>query len=116
MGRIDLTKGDMKETLAELTKHPVKTRVLLTGDIIVARDIAHARMADMLEETGKLPEYIQQYPVYYAGPAKKPDGKPSGSFGPTTSGRMDAYVDMFQSSGGSMVMIGKGNRSTEVTD
>ncbi|EER18800.1 Fumarate hydratase class I, anaerobic, putative [Perkinsus marinus ATCC 50983] len=96
--------------------YPVKTRLALTGTIIVARDIAHAKMMEMLESGKGLPDYIKKYPVYYAGPAKKPDGKPSGSFGPTTSNRMDPYVEPFQSNGGSMIMIGKGNRSDMVTD
>jgi len=94
----------------------VATRLSLTGTIIVARDIAHSRMGDMLDEGKELPEYIRKYPVYYAGPAKTPAGMPSGSFGPTTAGRMDTYVESFQSKGGSMIMIGKGNRSRQVTD
>merc|ERR1719443_2744025 len=105
----------MEENLRLLDRYPVKTRLSLTGTIIVARDIAHARMQQMLDEGKELPEYIRKYPVYYAGPAKTPAGTPSGSFGPTTAGRMDAYVDSFQSNGGSMIMIGKGNRSTDVT-
>ncbi|KAF4737751.1 Fumarate hydratase 1, mitochondrial, partial [Perkinsus olseni] len=113
--KIDLNLPQ-KEALATLSKYPVKTRVALTGTIIVARDIAHARMMEMLESGKGLPDYIKKYPVYYAGPAKKPDGKPSGSFGPTTSNRMDPYVEPFQANGGSMIMIGKGNRSDMVTE
>lgn len=106
----------MKELLAELSKYPVKTRVSLTGTIIVARDIAHARIREMLEAGKPMPEYFMKYPVYYAGPAKKPDGMASGSFGPTTAGRMDVFVDQFQAVGGSMIMLAKGNRSKQVTD
>ena len=91
-------------------------RTLPPGTIIVARDSAHAKLKEILEETGELPEYFRKYPVYYAGPAKTPVGLPSGSFGPTTAGRMDGYVDLFQSHGGSMVMLAKGNRSKQVTD
>jgi len=105
----------MDENLKLLSQYPVATRLALTGTIIVARDIAHARMQQMIDAGDGLPEYIKKYPVYYAGPAKTPAGLPSGSFGPTTSGRMDAYVDSFQSRSGSMIMIGKGNRSTQVT-
>lgn len=111
---IDLN-NPMEENLKVLSRYPVKTRLALTGTIIVARDIAHARMQQMLDEGKDLPEYMKMYPVYYAGPAKTPAGMPSGSFGPTTSGRMDAYVDSFQARGGSMIMIGKGNRSSSVT-
>jgi len=106
----------MKDILAELTKHPVRTRLSLTGTLIVARDSAHLRLRQMLEENGELPEYMREFPVYYAGPAKKPDGLPSGAFGPTTAGRMDNYVDLFQKAGGSMVMLAKGNRSKAVVD
>ncbi|KAK7195760.1 fumarate hydratase [Novymonas esmeraldas] len=106
----------MSEVLQELTRYPVKTRLSLSGTIIVARDIAHARMREMIEEGKPLPDYMKQHPVYYAGPAKQPDGLPSGSFGPTTAGRMDPFVDLFQSQGGSMVMLAKGNRSKQVTD
>jgi len=106
----------MEENLKVLNQYPVKTRLALTGTIIVARDIAHARMHDMIEAGKDLPEYIKNYPVYYAGPAKTPAGMPSGSFGPTTAGRMDPYVDPFQARKGSMIMIGKGNRSSAVTD
>eukprot|EP00929_Paragymnodinium_shiwhaense_P085055 TRINITY_DN4551_c0_g1_i1.p1 TRINITY_DN4551_c0_g1~~TRINITY_DN4551_c0_g1_i1.p1 ORF type:complete len:673 (+),score=212.21 TRINITY_DN4551_c0_g1_i1:71-2089(+) len=112
--QVDLNRP-MDENLALLDNYPVATRLSLTGTIIVARDIAHARMQQMLDEGQELPDYIKKYPVYYAGPAKTPAGQPSGSFGPTTAGRMDAYVNSFQSQGGSMIMIGKGNRSPEVT-
>jgi len=112
---IDLDKG-MEETLATLSKYPVTTAISLSGTIIVARDIAHAKLKEHLEEHGDLPDYFKKYPVYYAGPAKTPAGLPSGSFGPTTAGRMDSYVDLFQSHGGSMVMLAKGNRSQAVTD
>ena len=112
---IDLTRP-MSEIQAELTKHPVKTRVKLTGPMIVARDIAHAKLLEQLEQTGSLPDYIKDHPVYYAGPAKTPDGMASGSFGPTTAGRMDSYVDRFQEAGGSFVMLAKGNRSKAVKD
>ncbi len=106
----------MKEILAELTGHPVGTSLLLTGTIIVGRDIAHAKFKELLDESKPLPEYLKKHPIYYAGPAKTPKGKPSGSFGPTTAGRMDSYVDLLQSHSGSMVMIAKGNRSQQVTD
>jgi fumarate hydratase class I len=106
----------MKEILAELSKHPVSTQVSLTGTIVVARDIAHAKLKERLDSGEGLPQYLKDHPVYYAGPAKTPEGLPSGSFGPTTAGRMDSYVDLFQSHGGSMVMIAKGNRSRQVTD
>jgi len=112
--KVDLN-NPMEENLKLLSQYPVKTRLALTGTIIVARDIAHARMQQMIDEGKDLPEYIKKYPVYYAGPAKTPAGMPSGSFGPTTAGRMDAYVDSFQSRRGSMIMIGKGNRSPSVT-
>jgi fumarate hydratase, class I len=106
----------MKDILAELTKYPVKTRLSLTGTIVVARDIAHAKLAERIKKGEGLPQYIKDHPVYYAGPAKQPTGKPSGSFGPTTAGRMDGYVESFQSLGGSLIMIAKGNRSQAVTD
>jgi fumarate hydratase, class I len=106
----------MKEVLAELTKYPVKTRLNLTGTLIVARDIAHSVIKKMLDEGKPMPEYFKNHPVYYAGPAKTPAGMPSGSFGPTTAGRMDAYVDLFQSLGGSLIMLAKGNRSRQVID
>jgi fumarate hydratase class I len=112
---IDLNKP-MKDILSELTKHPVGTRLSLTGPIIVARDIAHAKLKERLDTGEGLPEYVKNHPIYYAGPAKTPSGMPSGSFGPTTAGRMDPYVDLFQSNGGSLVMIAKGNRSQAVTD
>ena len=112
---IDLDRS-MKEVLTELSRHPVGTRLSLNGTIIVARDIAHARLKERLDKGEDLPEYIKEHPVYYAGPAKKPEAMPSGSFGPTTAGRMDPYVDPFQKHGGSMVMIAKGNRSQQVTD
>ncbi|HHD62783.1 MAG TPA: fumarate hydratase [Desulfobulbaceae bacterium] len=106
----------MADILAELTKHPVATQVLLTGTIIVGRDIAHAKWKDLLDAGKPLPDYLLKHPVYYAGPAKTPPGMPSGSFGPTTAGRMDPYVPLFQKLGGSMIMIAKGNRSQMVTD
>lgn len=106
----------MKEVLAELTKYPVKTRLSLNGTLIVARDIAHARIKKMLDEGKPMPEYFKNHPIYYAGPAKTPSGMPSGSFGPTTAGRMDTYVDLFQSKGGSLIMIAKGNRSRQVIE
>ena len=112
---IDLDQG-MEETRKKLSKYPVTTAISLTGTIIVARDIAHAKLKEILEKEGNLPDYLKKYPVYYAGPAKTPAGMPSGSFGPTTAGRMDSYVDLFQSHGGSLVMLAKGNRSQEVTD
>ena len=106
----------MKEVLAELTKYPVKTRLSLNGTLIVARDIAHAQIKKMIDEGKPMPEYFKRHPVYYAGPAKTPEGMPSGSFGPTTAGRMDSYVDLFQSLGGSLIMIAKGNRNRSVID
>lgn len=112
---VDLNQG-MTETLKTLSKYPVTTALELTGTIVVARDIAHAKLRELIEEGKELPDYFKEYPVYYAGPAKKPDGMPSGSFGPTTAGRMDPYVELFQSHGASMVMIAKGNRSQQVTD
>ncbi len=113
--RIDLTRP-MPEILAELTKHPVKTRLSLTGTLVVARDIAHAKIKERLDAGEGMPQYLKDHPVYYAGPAKTPVGMASGSFGPTTAGRMDSYVDQFQAAGGSMVMLAKGNRSQQVTD
>ena len=106
----------MADILAELTKHPVKTRLSLTGPLVVARDIAHAKIKERLDAGEPMPDYLRNHPVYYAGPAKTPEGMPSGSFGPTTAGRMDSYVDQFQAAGGSMVMLAKGNRSQQVTD
>lgn len=113
--QVDLNRP-MKEILAVLAKHPVSTMVALTGPIVVARDIAHAKLKERLDRGEGLPQYFKDHPVYYAGPAKTPEGLPSGSFGPTTAGRMDSYVDLFQSHGGSMVMIAKGNRSAQVTE
>ncbi len=113
--RIDLNKP-MDEIRAELSRYPVTTRLLLSGPIIVARDIAHAKLKERLEQTGSLPDYFKQHPVYYAGPAKTPAGMPSGSFGPTTAGRMDSYVGLFQQNGGSLIMIAKGNRGKSVTE
>ena len=111
--RIDLNRP-MREILAELSKHPVATRLSLTGPMVVARDIAHAKLKERLDQGGDLPQYFKDHMVYYAGPAKRPEGYASGSFGPTTAGRMDSYVDLFQSKGGSMVMLAKGNRSGQV--
>lgn len=113
--KIDLNRP-MKEVLADLTKYPVSTRVSLTGTIIVARDIAHAKLKERLDRGEDLPDYIKDHPVLYAGPAKTPEGYACGSMGPTTANRMDPYVDLFQSHGGSMVMIAKGNRTQVVTD
>ncbi len=112
---IDLDKG-MDFVRAELSKYPVKTRLSLNGTLVVARDIAHARIKAMIDAGEPMPQYFKDHPVYYAGPAKTPSGMPSGSFGPTTAGRMDSYVDLFQSLGASLVMIAKGNRSQQVTD
>ena len=112
---IDLDQP-MEEVLKELRKYPVKTRLNLSGTLIVARDIAHARIKAMLDEGKPMPEYFKNHPIYYAGPAKTPKGMASGSFGPTTAGRMDPYVDLFQDHGGSMIMVAKGNRSQAVTD
>ncbi|MBI2534945.1 MAG: fumarate hydratase [Deltaproteobacteria bacterium] len=113
--KVDLNRP-MKEILAQLTKHPVTTQLSLTGTMIVARDIAHARLKERVDRGEGLPQYLKDHPVYYAGPAKTPAGLPSGSFGPTTAGRMDSYVDLFQSLGGSMITLAKGNRSQQVTD
>ena len=113
--KIDLNQS-MAEVCAELSKHPVQTRLAMTGTIVVARDIAHAKIKERLDQGEPLPEYLKRHPVYYAGPAKTPDGMPSGSFGPTTAGRMDGYVEEFQSLGGSLVMIAKGNRSPQVRE
>jgi fumarate hydratase class I len=112
--RIDLHQP-MADIRAQLSRLPVKTRVALTGPLVVARDIAHAKIKDMLDRGEPMPDYLRDHAVYYAGPAKTPQGLPSGSFGPTTAGRMDAYVDQFQKAGGSMVMLAKGNRSPAVT-
>ena len=111
---IDLTRP-MDEIRAELTKHPVMTRLSLTGTLVVARDLAHAKIKELLDAGQPMPQYLKDHPVYYAGPAKTPEGYASGSFGPTTAGRMDSYVEQFQSAGGSMVMLAKGNRSGQVT-
>lgn len=105
----------MDEIRAELSKYPVSTRLSLSGTIVVGRDIAHAKLKERLDRGEDLPDYIKQHPIYYAGPAKTPDGLPSGSFGPTTAGRMDSYVQLFQEHGASLIMIAKGNRSAEVT-
>ena len=113
--KIDLNRP-MKEILAELTKYPVTTQLSLTGTIIVGRDIAHAKLKERIDKGEGLPQYLLDHPIYYAGPAKTPKGMPSGSFGPTTAGRMDSYVGLFQSHGGSLIMIAKGNRSQQVTD
>jgi fumarate hydratase class I len=113
--KVDLNRP-MKEILAELSKYPVTTQLSLTGTLIVGRDIAHAKLKERLDRGEGMPQYLKDHPVYYAGPAKTPKGMPSGSFGPTTAGRMDSYVDLFQSHGGSLIMIAKGNRSQQVTD
>ncbi len=113
--KVDLNQP-MDDILAELSKHPVKTRLSLTGPLVVARDIAHAKIKERLDAGEEMPQYLKDHPVYYAGPAKTPEGMPSGSFGPTTAGRMDSYVDQFQATGGSKVMLAKGNRSKQVTD
>jgi fumarate hydratase class I len=113
--KIDLTRP-MPEILAQLSKHPVKTRLSLAGPMIVARDLAHAKLRERLERGEGLPDYFKNHPVYYAGPAKTPQGYASGSFGPTTAGRMDSFVDDFQAAGGSMVMLAKGNRAAVVRD
>jgi fumarate hydratase, class I len=112
--RIDLNRP-MSEIRAELTKYPVSTRLSLTGPLVVARDIAHAKIAERLAAGEPMPSYLADHPVYYAGPAKTPEGYASGSFGPTTAGRMDSYVNQFQAAGGSLVMLAKGNRSPAVT-
>eukprot|EP00512_Aurantiochytrium_limacinum_P000551 CAMPEP_0171492436 /NCGR_PEP_ID=MMETSP0958-20121227/4409_1 /TAXON_ID=87120 /ORGANISM="Aurantiochytrium limacinum, Strain ATCCMYA-1381" /LENGTH=605 /DNA_ID=CAMNT_0012025955 /DNA_START=40 /DNA_END=1857 /DNA_ORIENTATION=+ len=106
----------MKDILAELSQYPIKTRLSLTGTLIVARDIAHAKIKERLDNGEGMPEYMLKHPVYYAGPAKTPEGMPSGSFGPTTAGRMDPYTNLFQANGGSMIMLAKGNRSKMVTE
>jgi fumarate hydratase class I len=113
--KIDLNRP-MQEILAELTKHPVATQLSLTGTIVVGRDIAHTKFKEKVDSGKGIPEYLKNHPIYYAGPAKTPAGKPSGSFGPTTAGRMDSYVDLLQSHGGSLIMIAKGNRSKQVTN
>jgi len=106
----------MKEILAELSEYPIKTRLSLTGTLIVARDIAHAKLQERLDNGGGLPQYAKDHIIYYAGPAKTPTGMASGSFGPTTAGRMDSYVDNFMAAGGSMISLAKGNRSKAVTN
>ena len=113
--KIDLNQP-MADILKELTKYPVATRLSLNGTIIVGRDIAHAKLKERLDRGEDLPQYIKDHPIYYAGPAKTPEGMACGSMGPTTAGRMDPYVDLFQSHGGSMIMLAKGNRSQQVTD
>jgi fumarate hydratase class I len=113
--KIDLRRP-MPEILEELRKYPVATRLSLSGPLVVARDIAHAKLKERLDRGEDLPGYFKDHAVYYAGPAKRPEGYASGSFGPTTAGRMDAYVDLFQSRGGSMVMLAKGNRSPAVRE
>ena len=112
--KVDLNRP-MADILAELSKYPITTRVSLSGPLIVARDIAHAKLKERVDAGQGLPQYLKEHPVYYAGPAKTPKGYASGSFGPTTAGRMDSYVDLFQSQGGSMIMLAKGNRSAQVT-
>jgi fumarate hydratase class I len=112
--RVDLNQP-MSEIRAQLAKFPVKTRLSLSGTLVVARDIAHAKIKERLDAGEGMPQYMKDHPVYYAGPAKTPEGYASGSFGPTTAGRMDSYVDQFQAAGGSMVMLAKGNRSKQVT-
>ena len=112
---VDLNRP-MAEIRAQLSQLPVKTRLSLTGPLVVARDIAHAKIAERLDAGEEMPEYLKNHPVYYAGPAKTPEGYASGSFGPTTAGRMDSYVEQFQAAGGSLVMLAKGNRSKQVTD
>jgi fumarate hydratase class I len=113
--QVDLNRP-MSEIRAELARYPVKTRLSLSGPLVVARDIAHAKIAERLDAGEPMPDYLRDHAVYYAGPAKTPDGYASGSFGPTTAGRMDAYVEKFQAAGGSMVMLAKGNRSRQVTE
>jgi fumarate hydratase class I len=113
--RLDLNQP-MESILAELDKHPVATRLSLNGTIVVGRDIAHAKLKERIEAGKGLPQYIKDHPIYYAGPAKTPSGMASGSFGPTTAGRMDSYVALFQENGGSKIMIAKGNRSDQVTE
>jgi fumarate hydratase class I len=113
--RVDLNRP-MSEIRAELSRYPVKTRLSLTGPLVVARDIAHAKIKERLDAGEPMPSYLRDHAVYYAGPAKTPEGYASGSFGPTTAGRMDSYVAQFQAAGGSFVMLAKGNRSQQVTD
>lgn len=113
--KIDLNQS-MDQIRATLTQHPIKTRVMLSGIIVVARDAAHSKIRELIKNGGQMPEYFKEFPIYYAGPAKKPDGYASGSFGPTTAGRMDGFVDEFQALGGSLVMLAKGNRSAQVRE
>ena len=113
--KIDLGKP-MREIREILSQYPVTTRLSLSGTVVVARDIAHAKIKERLDAGEGMPKYLEEHPVYYAGPAKTPEGYASGSFGPTTAARMDPYVDLFQSHGGSMVMLAKGNRSRQVTE
>jgi fumarate hydratase class I len=113
--KVDLNKP-MKEILAQLSAYPPKTRLSLTGTLIVARDLAHAKLRERLEAGQGLPDYFKNHPVYYAGPAKTPAGYASGAFGPTTAGRMDSYIDQFQAAGGSMISLAKGNRSSQVRE
>jgi fumarate hydratase class I len=113
--KVDLNQP-MKEILAQLTKYPVTTQLSLTGTMVVARDIAHAKLKERLDRGEGLPQYLKDHPIYYAGPAKTPEGMPSGSFGPTTAGRMDSYVDLFQTHGAALITLAKGNRSQQVTD
>jgi fumarate hydratase class I len=113
--KVDLNRP-MKEILAQLSKYPVTTQLSLNGTMVVARDIAHAKLKERLDRGEGLPQYVKDHPIYYAGPAKTPEGMPSGSFGPTTAGRMDSYVDLFQSQGGALITLAKGNRSQQVTD
>ena len=113
--KVDLNQP-MKEILAQLSKYPPKTRLSLTGTMIVARDLAHAKLRERLESGQGLPQYFKNHPIYYAGPAKTPEGHASGSFGPTTAGRMDSYIGQFQAEGGSMISVAKGNRSAQVRD
>ena len=112
---VDLNRS-MSDVLSELSKYPIKTRLKLNGTLIVARDIAHAKIKELLDAGKPMPDYFKNHPIYYAGPAKTPDGMPSGSFGPTTAGRMDVYVEEFQKHGGSMIMLAKGNRTKEVME
>jgi fumarate hydratase class I len=113
--QVDLSRP-MREILATLSKYPVKTRLSLNGPMIVARDLAHAKLRERLESGQGLPDYVKNHPIYYAGPAKTPDGYASGAFGPTTAGRMDSYIDAFQAAGGSMISVAKGNRSPQVRE
>jgi len=113
--QIDLNKP-MKDILAQLSRYPIKTRLSLSGPMIVARDLSHAKLRERLEAGQGLPNYVKNHPIYYAGPAKTPEGYASGAFGPTTAGRMDSFVDAFQAAGGSMVTVAKGNRSPVVRE